>query len=335
MSSVNVDDLLEVRKLVKYYSVTRGIIITQESGVVKAVDGISFKLKKGETLGLVGESGCGKSTLGHSILRLIEPTSGEIIFNGMNILNISKKKMRSLRSQMQIIFQDTYESLDPRQKVVDIIGEPLLVHGLSRGKEKEQKVKELMEIVGLSGKYIQRYPHEFSGGQRQRVGIARALSLNPKLIICDEAVSALDVSIQAQTINLLQELQQAFGLTYLFISHDLSVVKHISNRVAVMYLGVFVELTDKKTIYESPLHPYTKALISSIPIPNPKMKRKKVLLTGDIPNPINLPKGCRFHTRCHEVVEVCKNEEPDFINIGDQKEHFVACHVVQKAAGRF
>lgn len=322
--------LLRVKKLTKYFPITKGILLSKQTGEVKAVDGVSLNINEGEILGLVGESGCGKSTLGRCILRLVEPTSGEIIFHDENILNHTQKMMRRLRCDMQIIFQDPYASLDPRKRVLDIIGEPLVVHKIARGKEKEKRVKELMEVVGLSSRYAGRYPHEFSGGQRQRIGVARALCLNPKIIICDEAVSALDVSIQAQIINLLQELQKKYNMAYLFISHDLSVIKHISDRVAVMYLGKLVELTDKRSIYEQPLHPYTKALISAIPVPDPLHKRKRVVLEGDVPSPINPPDGCRFHTRCSEAIGKCAIEEPGFVNIGREKSHYVACHVVQE-----
>lgn len=323
--------LLEVKNLVKYFPITRSILFSKQIGAVKAVDGVSFEIKKGQTLGLVGESGCGKSTLGLCILRLIEPTAGEVIFEGTNILSLSQKMIRPLRQAMQVIFQDPFASLDPRKRIIDIIGEPLSIHNIVNGKEKDQRVQEMMEIVGLSSRYIWRYPHEFSGGQRQRIAIARALCLNPKIIICDEPVSALDVSVQAQIINLMQDLQKKFDVAYLFISHDLSVVKHISDRIAVMYLGKLVELTDKKTLYKSPLHPYTKALISAVPAPDPQARRKRTLLEGDVPSPINPPKGCRFHNRCPETIEICKLKEPALVDIGQKKEHYLACHVVQKA----
>ncbi|NLA58174.1 MAG: dipeptide ABC transporter ATP-binding protein [Firmicutes bacterium] len=318
--------LLEVKDLVKHFPIYKGWLFSKQIGSVKAVDGISFSINRGETLGLVGESGCGKSTTGRLILRLIEATSGEVWFEGQNVLQLGQEEMRELRKDMQIIFQDPYASLTPRMTVGDIIGEPLRIHRLASGREKEKRVRELLEVVGLSSYHARRYPHEFSGGQRQRIGVARALAVNPKLIICDEPVSALDVSIQAQVINLLQDLQEQYGLTYLFIAHDLSVVKHISDRVAVMYLGKIVELTDKNSLYANPLHPYTKALLSAIPIPDPTLIRERTLLEGDVPSPINPPSGCRFHTRCPVAEEICKHEEPVFEDVGGG--HYVACHLV-------
>ena len=321
--------LLEVRNLVKHFPIRQGIIFTKQVGAVQAVDDISFTVKKGETLGLVGESGCGKTTTGRVILRLIEPTSGEVIFDGKNVPALPKDELRELRKDMQIIFQDPYGSLNPRMTVGDIIGEPLHIHKLARGPEREKRVRELLEVVGLSAFHARRFPHEFSGGQRQRIGIARALAVRPKLIICDEPVSALDVSIQAQVINLLQDLQSEFDLTYVFIAHDLSVVKHISDRVAVMYLGKIVELTGKHDLYHNPKHPYTQALLSAIPEADPTIKKERILLKGDVPSPINPPKGCRFHTRCPKVMDICKTEEPKFVDSGDG--HFVACHLVPAA----
>lgn len=321
--------LLEVNDLVKHFPIRQGIVFTKQVGAVQAVDGVSFKVHKGETLGLVGESGCGKTTTGRLILRLLEATSGEILFDGKNIPTLPKDEMRELRKEMQIIFQDPYGSLNPRMTVGDIIGEPLHIHKIARGAEKEKRVRELLEVVGLNAFHARRFPHEFSGGQRQRIGIARALAVNPRLIIADEPVSALDVSIQAQVINLLEDLQAEYGLTYLFIAHDLSVVKHISDRVAVMYLGKIVELTSKDALYENPKHPYTQALLSAIPEADPTIKKERILLTGDVPSPINPPKGCRFHTRCPKVMDICKVEEPEFVDSGDG--HFVACHLVSAA----
>jgi oligopeptide transport system ATP-binding protein len=317
--------LLEVRNLVKHFPVTKGFLFQRQTGVVRAVDGVSFTVREGETLGLVGESGCGKTTLGRVILRLLEPTGGEVVFQGRNIFQLSREELRRLRRDMQIIFQDPYSSLNPRMTVGDIVGEPLEIHRLARGREKIRRVQELLEIVGLSPYHINRYPHEFSGGQRQRIGIARALAVNPKFIICDEPVSALDVSIQAQIINLLQELQREFRLTYLFIAHDLSVVKHISDRIAVMYLGKIVELAPADELFENPQHPYTEALLSAVPIPDPEIRRERILLPGDVPSPVNPPSGCRFHTRCMYAVERCSVEEPRLEEVAPG--HWVACPV--------
>ncbi|MEO6050605.1 MAG: dipeptide ABC transporter ATP-binding protein [Pyrinomonadaceae bacterium] len=309
--------LVEVRNLVKHFPVDNS------DDVVQAVDDVSFNIIGGETLGLVGESGCGKSTVGRCLLRLHEPTSGEVIFEGKDIIGLPNRKMRALRREMQIIFQDPYASLNPRLSVGSIISEPLKIHNIGGKAEQNARVADLLQKVGLDPKYADRYPHEFSGGQRQRIGIARALALNPKLIICDEPVSALDVSVQAQVVNLLQELQDEFGLTYLFISHGLAVVEHISDRVAVMYLGKIVEICDAGELYLMPLHPYTKALLSAIPVPDPKHKRERIVLKGDVPTPINPPSGCRFRTRCPIAIEKCSMVEPELREITSG--HFAAC----------
>ncbi|MDQ7827654.1 MAG: dipeptide ABC transporter ATP-binding protein [Armatimonadota bacterium] len=326
MATVSDDIILDVRNLYKYFPITKGFIFQKQVGAVKAVDGVSFTIRRGETLGLVGESGCGKTTTGRVILRLQEPTSGEVYFEGRNIFKLNKEEMRRLRRDMQIIFQDPYSSLNPRMTVGDIIGEPLEIHNLARGKEKVRRVQELLEVVGLSPYHANRYPHEFSGGQRQRIGIARALAVNPKLIICDEPVSALDVSIQAQVLNLLEELQKEFGLTYLFIAHDLSVVKHISDRIAVMYLGRIVEIADADELFTNPQHPYTEALLSAVPIPDPAIRRERIILPGDVPSPVNPPRGCRFHTRCLYAQESCRIEDPPLLDVGGG--HLVACPIL-------
>lgn len=320
------DRLLEVRGLVKHFPIKEGIIFQRQKGVIRAVDGVDLFINRGETLGLVGESGCGKTTVGRVILRLEEATSGEVIFDGKNVYELEGEELRQLRRDMQIIFQDPYSSLNPRMMVGDIIGEPLEVHKIASGVEKQEKVFELIEKVGLSPEHYFRYPHEFSGGQRQRIGVARALALNPRLIICDEPVSALDVSVQSQILNLMKDLQKEFNLTYLFISHDLSVIRHISNRVAVMYLGKIVELAEVNELFERPLHPYTEALLSAIPIPDPEARREKIILKGDVPSPANPPSGCRFHTRCPRAMPICSKVEPEFVNVGN--EHYVACLLV-------
>ena len=320
--------LVEVKDLKKYFPITKGIIFQRRVGDIKAVDGISFFIRRGETLGLVGESGCGKTTTGRAILQLYHPTAGEVFFEGQNLCEMRGEKLRRMRKKMQMIFQDPYASLNPRMTVGNIIGEPLEVHNIAKGKEKMERVQELLRIVGLNPYFANRYPHEFSGGQRQRIGVARALALNPSFIVCDEPISSLDVSIQAQIMNLLEDLQGKFGLTYLFIAHDLAVVRHVSNRVAVMYLGKLVELTDRDTLYREPLHPYTKALLSAVPIPDPfvEERRERIILVGDVPSPANPPSGCRFHTRCPLVIDICKEEEPEFRDVGGG--HWVACHRV-------
>lgn len=319
------DVLLRVEKLKKYFPITGGVF-HKVVGQVKAVEDISFDIKKGETLGLVGESGCGKSTAGRSILRLQEKTSGNVYFEGTDIYKLKKKHLRELRLEMQIIFQDPYSSLNPRMSVGEIVGEALLDHGICSKKDIKDRVMETLETCGLSPYQYRRYPHEFSGGQRQRIGIARALILNPKFIVADEPVSALDVSIQAQIINLLTKLQEKNGFSYLFISHDLSVVQHICHRIGVMYLGSMVEIADKKELFKNPLHPYTKALLSAIPIPDPTLKKNRIILTGDMPSPANPPSGCKFHTRCPYAVERCSQESPEYREVAPG--HCVACHLV-------
>lgn len=325
----NGENLISIQDLKVHYQVRAKSLIDRISGnderkVVKAVDGVSLDIKKGETLGLVGESGCGKSTLGKAILRLTEPTDGKVIYNNKDLANLSNSQMRDQRKHLQMIFQDPYASLNPRMTVGQIIGEPLKTFGLANG-DVEQKVQDLMETVGLNRRFIKRYPHEFSGGQRQRIGIARALAVNPEFIVADEPISALDVSIQAQIMNLMERLQNEKNLTYLFISHDLRAVRHVSDRVAVMYLGKIVELADSKEIYKEPLHPYSKALISAVPVPDPEIEatRERIILKGDVPSPINPPRGCRFHTRCPYVEPKCKMEEPKLVEI--KPNHFVAC----------
>ncbi len=321
------DYLIEVENLVMYFPVTAGIL-QKKVADVKAVDGISFYIKRGETLGLVGESGCGKTTTGRSILQLYKPTAGKVLFEGKDLTKLKSREMRNMRRNMQLIFQDPYASLDPRMSAGAIIGEPLIVHNIAKGKEYKEQVAELFRMVELEPYMAERYPHEFSGGQRQRIGIARALALKPKLIICDEPVSALDVSVQAQVTQLLMRLREEFSLTYLFIAHDLSVVRYISDRVAVMYLGKIMEITDSNELYDNPLHPYTIALLSAVPIPDPVVdrQRKRILLTGDVPSPVNPPSGCHFHPRCSMAIDICKEQVPELRNLGG--EHWVSCHRV-------
>lgn len=317
--------ILQVDQLKQYFPVKTNSLFKPKN-YVKAVDDVSFELYEGETLSIVGESGCGKSTTGRAILRLDEPTSGKVHYSGKNILELNKKDMRKLRGDLQVIFQDPFASLNPRQTVKQILNEAMAIQDVVPKKERLERLLELLSYVGLPPESLSRYPHEFSGGQRQRIGIARALAVDPRLIICDEAVSALDVSIQAQILNLLKKLQRQFGLTFLFISHDLSVVRHISDRVMVMYLGKVVEIAEKKSLFDQSFHPYTQALLSSIPVPNPKLNRDRVILKGDIPSPIDPPKGCRFHTRCPFVMDRCKTEEPELREVKDN--HFVSCHLV-------
>ena len=315
--------LLEVKDLKKWFPAKKSPF-SREKVLFEAVDGVSFTLNEGETLGVVGESGCGKSTMGRSVLRLLEPTGGQVIFNGVDYTALKDKELRDSRKELQIIFQDPYASLDPRMTIGDIIAEPLDIQLKLPAKERMQRVLETMERAGLNTRFVNRYPHEFSGGQRQRIGIARAIVLNPKIMVCDEPVSALDVSIQAQVINLLMDLQKEMGMAYIFISHDLSVIKHISDRVAVMYLGHLVEIADKKDIYAHPMHPYTVALLSAIPVPDRKHKKEKIVLEGDLPSPANPPSGCVFHTRCYKAQDICKTEVPELKDCGNG--HCCACH---------
>ena len=324
MTQKNEKILLTVRDLKKHYPI-KGGLLGRPVGAVRAVDGVSFDIRQGETLGLVGESGCGKSTTGMVILRLQEATAGEVLFDGADVTKMDKAALRSFRRHAQIIFQDPYASLNPRMSVGEIIGEPLYIHNLAKGAEYTKRVEELLKVVGLGPQHARRYPHEFSGGQRQRIGIARALAVNPKLVVCDEPVSALDVSIQSQILNLLVELQEEMGLTYLFIAHGLNVVKHISDRIGVMYLGKMVELGKGDDLIANPLHPYTQTLISAIPQPTPGVKKKRIILQGDVPSPANPPSGCRFHTRCPQCMPVCSEKEPEFKMVGDRQ---VACHLV-------
>jgi len=325
MSDNNV--LLSVDHLVKHFPIMAGVF-QRQVGVVHAVDGITFNIKKGETFGLVGESGCGKSTAGRTILQLYRPTAGSVIFSGENLAKLRGESLRHIRQRMQMIFQDPYASLNPRMTIREIVGEPLIVHDMMKSKEIEDRVNQLLDLVRLNPGFSSRYPHEFSGGQRQRIGIARALALNPDFIVCDEPISALDVSIQAQVINLLEELQEQFGLTYLFIAHDLSMVRHISTRVAVMYLGSLMEMAPRDELYEHPLHPYSQALLSAVPVPDPfiEEKRQRIILEGDVPSPVNPPSGCRFRTRCPLAQKICAEQVPEWREVAP--DHWVACHLV-------
>ena len=320
--------LLRVENLTKHFPIEKGIVIRRQVGAVRAVDGITFDIRHGETFGLVGESGCGKTTTGRTILRLYRPTDGKVFFNDIDVTSLAETDMRRFRPHMQMIFQDPYASLNPRMSVRDIIGEPLLLHFSMRTEERNERVAELLELVGMNPKFAARYPHEFSGGQRQRIGVARSLASAPEFIVCDEPISALDVSIQAQVVNLLQRLQDTLGLTYLFIAHDLSMVRYISDRMAVMYLGKLVEISKSDELYDNPLHPYTQALLSAIPIPDPVIEeqRKRIILTGDVPSPADPPPGCRFHTRCPIAESICSESEPLLREVG--VDHFVACHLV-------
>ncbi len=323
------ENLIEVRNLKKYFPVHGGVLKRVQAWV-KAVDDVSFAVRKGECLGLVGESGCGKTTVGRSVLRLIPATSGSVLFEGRDVFSMQGAELKQLRRDMQIIFQDPYSSLDPRMSVGESVAEGLKAHGMRDARQRQEIATEMLRRVGLESYHARRYPHEFSGGQRQRIGIARALALQPKFIVCDEPVSALDVSIQAQVLNILRDLQQDFHFTYMFIAHNLSVVEHISDRVAVMYLGKIVEVADRETLYRSPQHPYTQALMSAIPVPQPDMPRRQIILTGDVPSPLHPPSGCRFHTRCSLAFDRCRAEEPPLLDLG--VDHMVACHLRQPAA---
>lgn len=329
--ATNGSSLLKIDNLKMHFPIMRGVIFQRQVGAIKAVDGLNFSMFKGETLGLVGESGCGKSTTGRAILQLYRPTDGNVVFEGKDLTKTSGEELRKMRRRMQMIFQDPYASLNPRMTVGSIISEPLEVHGIgSNRKERQERVQDLLKRVNLNPYFVNRYPHEFSGGQRQRIGIARALAVNPAFIVCDEPISALDVSIQAQIINLLEDLHEELGLTYLFIAHDLSVVRHISDRIAVMYLGKIVELADRDALYANPMHPYTQALLSAVPIPDPviESKRQRIILEGDVPSPANPPKGCHFNTRCPRVMDVCRQQEPPFKDYGDG--HYAACFLYEK-----
>ncbi len=331
-NSADADGLVTVSRLVKHFPITKGILRQRPVGHVRAVDDISFTIRRRETLGLVGESGCGKSTTGRLLIRLLDPTSGTIRFDDYDLSDLDTEALRKARQDFRMIFQDPYSSLNPRMSVEDIIAEPMEIAGIDKA-TRRGRARELLKVVGLADYHANRFPHEFSGGQRQRIGIARALALNPKFLVCDEPVSALDVSVQAQVINLLRDLQREFDLTYLFVSHDLSVVRHISDRIAVMYLGKIVELAEKRTLFERRLHPYTRALLSAVPIPKPGLKRERIVLTGDLPSAIDPPSGCRFHTRCPFAMDTCRTVEPPLIDVGGG--HHVACHLIPEGTTSF
>lgn len=326
-TAVGSETLLDVRDLKMHFPLTQGILFQRVVGHVRAVDGISFSIERGKTLGLVGESGSGKTTIGRTLIRLYKPTAGQILFGNQDLATLKGEDLRQIRRRVQMVFQDPYASLNPRFTIGSLIAEPMHIYNVAPRGEIRERTAELLKVVGLRSEYIDRYPHEFSGGQRQRIAVARAISINPEFVIADEPVSALDVSIRAQVLNLLQRLQRQFNLTYLFVSHDLSVVRHVADRIAVMYLGKIVELADRDELYRTPKHPYTKALLSAIPIPDPRIekRRQRIILSGDLPSPINIPKGCRFHTRCPMAQEICRIEEPAFER-KEGREHFAACH---------
>lgn len=326
-TAVGSQTLLEVQGLKTYFPLTRGLVFQRKVGDIRAVDDVSFSIVRGQTLGLVGESGSGKTTIARTLVRLYKPTAGQIIFDGQNLASLEGEELRKVRQRIQMVFQDPYASLNPRFTIGSLIGEPMHIHGVAEGRDVHERVLELLRVVGLRPEYYDRYPHEFSGGQRQRIAVARALAINPDFIIADEPVSALDVSVRAQVLNLLQSLQRQFSLTYLFVSHDLSVVRHVADRIAVMYLGKIVEISDRDELYAAPQHPYTRALLSAVPIPSPQIEkqRKRIILSGDLPSPINIPKGCRFHTRCPMAQDICREVEPAFA-AKEGREHYAACH---------